>query len=129
MLPKFISSPVQSAHGNASHEPHVLPLKVYFGIFGSLLVLTVVTVLVSHLGLPPTLSIIVALSVALVKASLVAGYFMHLKYEDRFYSFILIASLFFIGLFFFFLLTDLSFRGAVIPEQSDFLLEKYEPSK
>ena len=122
-----VKSQSSGSTSTGSHEPHVLPLKVYFTVFGILLFLTLLTVAVSHLGLPPIPSLIVALGVALIKASLVAGYFMHLKYDNRFYSFILVTALFFIGLFFFFLLSDLSFRDTVIPDQANFLLEKYEP--
>ena len=52
---------------------------VYILVFVSLMVLTVVTVAVSYLHLPVTAAIAVALVVATVKGSLVAGYFMHLS--------------------------------------------------
>jgi cytochrome c oxidase subunit 4 len=50
-------------------------------VFGALLVLTVATVGVSYLRLPETPAVIVGISIALVKAALVAMYFMHLKGE------------------------------------------------
>ena len=58
-------------------------LRVYVMVFVALAVLTVVTVAISYLHLPTALAISVAMVVATVKASLVAGYFMHLLSEER----------------------------------------------
>jgi cytochrome c oxidase subunit 4 len=69
------------AHADLGHE-HVTPLSVYFGIFGALMVLTIITVAVAWLDLG-TLNVGVALVVAVVKANLVVLYFMHLKYSSK----------------------------------------------
>ncbi len=58
-------------------------LRVYVMVFVALAVLTVVTVAISYLRLPSALAISVAMVVATVKASLVAGYFMHLLSEKK----------------------------------------------
>ena len=58
-------------------------LRVYVMVFVALAVLTVVTVAISYLQLPTALAISVAMVVATVKASLVAGYFMHLLTEQK----------------------------------------------
>jgi cytochrome c oxidase subunit 4 len=58
-------------------------LKVYVMVFVALAVLTVVTVAISYIHLPTATAIAVAMVVATVKASLVAGYFMHLLSEER----------------------------------------------
>lgn len=63
-----------------SHAPNI---KLYLGIFAALLVLTVTTVLASYLELPRAPAILLGLSIATVKASLVAAFFMHLKGERR----------------------------------------------
>lgn len=60
------------------HHPNV---KAYLLVFAALMVLTVVTVLVSYVHLPPALAILAGLAIATVKASLVAAFFMHLKGE------------------------------------------------
>ncbi len=52
-------------------------------VFGSLAVLTVVTVVVGYLELPFVPALIVALLIATVKAGLVAAYFMHLVSEEQ----------------------------------------------
>jgi cytochrome c oxidase subunit IV len=60
--------------------------KSYLKIFGSLFVLTVVEVAVAQIGLSYGLLVVLLVVLALVKAGLVAVYFMHLKYESRFLS-------------------------------------------
>jgi cytochrome c oxidase subunit 4 len=110
-----------AAHaGGHGEEPHVLPLSTYFAVFGALLVLTVLTVVVSVIGLPQPAAIIVAMIVAIIKASFVVLWFMHLKFDDRFYSLIFVISLFFLALFFVFTSMDVLSRGQVNPEESSF---------
>jgi cytochrome c oxidase subunit 4 len=58
-------------------------VKVYIIVFVALMALTLITVAVSYLHLPPAMAITVALFVAAVKGSLVACYFMHLISEKR----------------------------------------------
>jgi cytochrome c oxidase subunit 4 len=58
-------------------------LRVYVMVFVALAVLTVITVGISYLQLPTALAITVAMVVATVKATLVAGYFMHLLSEEK----------------------------------------------
>ena len=61
---------------------HPIPLRVYYTVFGTLLLLTGVTVGVSLVDLGP-LSTVVALAIAATKASLVILYFMHVRYSPR----------------------------------------------
>ncbi len=65
-------------------------LRVYVMVFVALAVLTVVTVAISYLDLPTALAISVAMVVATVKASLVAGYFMHLLSEKKVILYLLV---------------------------------------
>ena len=67
-------------------------LRVYLTVFIALMVLTVVTVAISYLHLATPYAITVAMIVATVKASLVAGYFMHLVSEQRVIHWVLILS-------------------------------------
>lgn len=69
-------------------------VKIYITVFAVLAVLTVFTVAVSYLHLPILPAIILALFIATVKGSLVAGYFMHLISERRLIYAILIFTLF-----------------------------------
>ncbi len=69
---------------NQSEAAHVRQhVRVYLMVFAALAVLTVVTVGISYLHLPTTHAIAVAITVATVKASLVALYFMHLISEEK----------------------------------------------
>ena len=83
---------------NAEHKEHILPLKIYLSVAGALFILTLVTVSVSYVDLGGW-NIVVALAVASFKASLVALFFMHLKYDNKIHMFILLASIFFVAVF------------------------------
>ena len=63
-------------------KEHDSGIRTYIAVWAALVVLTAVTVAVSyvHLGM---MNVVVALLVASVKASLVALFFMHLRYENR----------------------------------------------
>ena len=65
----------------------------YFLIFGVLVVLTIVTVLVARVNLGAAGNLMVALAIAMAKASCVAVYFMHLKFEGKLISIILFVPL------------------------------------
>ena len=58
-------------------------LKIYINVFVALLLLTFVTVGASYIHFGGKGNIAVALVIALIKAGLVAGFFMHLKSERR----------------------------------------------
>src|SRR5688572_4623163 len=64
----------------ADIDKHV---RVYIIVFVALMALTIITVAVSYLDLPPAMAIALALFVATIKGSLVACYFMHLISEKR----------------------------------------------
>jgi caa(3)-type oxidase subunit IV len=55
----------------------------YVGVFGVLAVLTVIELLVTYLPVP---RILVLIPLAILKASLVALYYMHLKIDRRVFS-------------------------------------------
>ncbi len=66
--------------------PHVLPIRLYLGIFGALLALTALTVAVAFVDLGGFLNFMnlaAALGIAAVKSILVILFFMHLKYSSR----------------------------------------------
>ena len=53
------------------------------GVFWGLLILTVAEVVVVYLAIPRVLMIIILVMMALVKAGMVAAYFMHLRFERK----------------------------------------------
>ena len=84
-------------------------------VFGALAFLTIVTVAVSYLGLGVGSAVVLALSIATVKASLVALFFMHLKGEVRWIFWaLLLTAVFFIFLMFIPLSTFADHIGAPI---------------
>jgi len=97
-----------------THTPHVLPLKIYFSVAGALFILTVITVMVSYYDFG-SFNLLIAMVVATVKATLVALYFMHLKYDDKLYLTMLIMSLVFLSLFIGITMLDTMFRGLIDP--------------
>ncbi len=94
------------------HHHHVLPVKTTLAIGASLLFLTAVTVWIAHIDLG-RLNFVVAMAVATVKASLVALFFMNLKYDRAENGMIFITSFLFLAIFIVLTSTDLFFRGDV----------------
>jgi cytochrome c oxidase subunit IV len=96
-------------HADLGHD-HVTPLAVYFGIFGLLMVLTAITVGVAWVDLG-TLNILVALAVAVVKATFVVLYFMHLKYSSKLTWIVLASGLFWMAILLGLMMADYATRG------------------
>jgi cytochrome c oxidase subunit IV len=96
-------------HADLGHD-HVTPLSVYFGIFGALMVLTAITVAVAWVDLG-SLNILVALGVAVLKATLVVLYFMHLKYSSKLTWIVVGAGVFWLFILLAMLMGDYATRG------------------
>ena len=87
-------------------------VRKYIMVFVALMGLTIVTVAVSYLHLDITSAVIVALFIATVKGSLVAGYFMHLLNEKKLiYWALLLTLVFFIVLM---VLPTSGYQGRVV---------------
>ena len=86
-----------SSHSE-SHQPHILPLQVYINVFIALLAFTTITVTVSYLDFG-AYNLLVAMIVAVIKAGLVALYFMHLRYDNKLYMVAFLLSIFLLGVF------------------------------
>ena len=89
---------------------HVSPKKVYYTIFGLLMVLTAITVTVAFLPLG-RLNFPVALSIAILKATLVVLFFMHVKYSSALTKLICGTAFFFLLVLFGLTLSDYMSRG------------------
>ena len=73
-------------------------VRAYLLVFGALLFLTIVTVCISYLHLNLIGAVTVALFIAVVKASLVACFFMHLISEKKMVYIVLIfTAIFFLS--------------------------------
>ncbi len=72
---------------------HIVPKSTYYAIFTALMVGTALTVAAAFVDLGP-LNFLVAMAIAVTKASLVVIFFMHVKYGPRLVWLIVIASIF-----------------------------------
>ncbi len=92
------------------HEEHGSP-KLYAIILGALLFLTFITVAASRLDVGSNMiNVIIAMGIATLKASLVALFFMHLRWDKAINQIIFCSSLFFLGLFLITCYTDVQSR-------------------
>jgi cytochrome c oxidase subunit 4 len=84
---------------------HIIPAKIYFGIWAALMVGTLITVLASFAELGP-FNIVVALLIASIKGTLVVLFFMHLRYSPKLTMVVVVASVFWLGIMFALTMTD-----------------------
>jgi cytochrome c oxidase subunit 4 len=63
-------------------KDHIVPVRTYVVIFLALIVLTWVTTAIAFIDLGP-FNVYVALTIAVIKATLVVLFFMHVKYSER----------------------------------------------
>ncbi len=96
-----------SEQSNEGHHGvgHVVPVRILAITAAILLVLTVITVWVASYDFGPA-NIWVALAIAAIKGSLVALFFMHLRWDRPFNGLVFILSLSFVALFISFAMTD-----------------------
>jgi cytochrome c oxidase subunit 4 len=97
--------PVPSSAGT-----HVVPLPIYFAVFAALLVFTALTTSIAFVDLG-RLNVFVALTIAVVKASLVMLYFMHLRYSSRLTAVFVAIAFFWLGVMIVLTMSDIVSRG------------------
>ncbi len=100
-----MNDPASSSAASPGHGTHVMPPSVLLGTAAALMVLTVATVATSRIDLGQW-NVVLALSIACTKAALVALFFMHLKYENRFQAVVLVSAALFAVLFVAFVVFD-----------------------
>jgi len=95
----------QSDHGRTGGQPsssrfdvHTVPLWLLSAVFLALIGLTVVTVAVTKVDLGKA-NLWIAMLIAGVKATLVALYFMHLRWDKVFHGFLFLGAIAFVVLF------------------------------
>jgi cytochrome c oxidase subunit IV len=89
---------------------HIAPVKSYVMVFGTLMVLTTVTVLAAFTSLG-TLNFPIAIGIAITKATVVILFFMHVKYSSKLTKFVVASCLFFLACLFGLTFTDYLSRG------------------
>ncbi|HRP63566.1 MAG TPA: cytochrome C oxidase subunit IV family protein [Phycisphaerales bacterium] len=108
---------------------HIVSPKILIANTIALLVLTVITVAVAKIDFMEynihELNMIVALGVAVVKASLVCLFFMHLYWDRPFNGFVLVGSIAFVALFMVLAMMDTSeYRSDIVPGDSRGVVER-----
>ena len=93
-----------------NHAVHIVPLWIYFSVFGALMVGTALTVGAAYIDLGH-FNIVLALFIACIKASLVVLFFMHVYYSSRLTKTIVLVGFATLLIMFFFTGTDLIARG------------------
>ena len=96
---------------------HISPIGVLVGVFGLLIFFTVLTVAVTYVDLGPA-NIWIALGIAVIKATLVGLYFMHLRYDSPFNGLIMFAAFLFLAVFI----------GIALMDTGEYLPSKHPPS-
>jgi cytochrome c oxidase subunit 4 len=94
------STPQTASQGHEPEEPHGVTVPAphhhvnYIAVFGTLVVLTIVTVAATFIPTDSELvKVLIALLIASIKAACVAFFFMHLKFEGKLIYLILIVPL------------------------------------
>ena len=89
---------------------HIAPRSLYFAIFAALMVLTAMTIGVTYVDLGPA-NLLVAMCIAITKATLVVLFFMHVRWSSRLVHVTVITSLVFLGFLAVFTFADYLTRG------------------
>ena len=100
-------------HSGAQH--HIVSIPLYLMVFGVLIVGTILTVLVAFVDLDHIFAganTLVALTIAFVKMTFVALWFMHVKYSSRLIWLTALAGFFWLAIMFAFTMQDYLTRGA-----------------
>ena len=106
---------------------HPVSVKFMVGILGALLFLTFLTVGVSYFDIGRSGNLFVALFIATAKASIVALFFMHLRWDKPFNAVILIASFAFLLLFIAFVVLDSGeYQHELIPMDKPYQTDQFE---
>ena len=85
---------------------HIVSLKIYLSIFLALLAGTALTVWAGLHDFPGQLNVIIALTIAVIKATLVVLYFMHVRYSSRLIWVVFMSALFWLAILFALTLSD-----------------------
>jgi len=85
---------------------HIVQPRIYLVIFLALMLGTGLTVLAAFSDFPGPLNAIVALTIAVVKATLVILYFMHVRYSPRLIWLVIGSALFWLAIMFALTISD-----------------------
>jgi cytochrome c oxidase subunit 4 len=106
------TEPIIHEESDADHEPH--SSGIYVRTLIALLILTAITVGASYIDFGSG-NIVIALFIASIKATLVALFFMHLRYDKPVNGVIAGAGFLFLGIFLMFCTLDFGTRDGLKP--------------
>ena len=89
---------------------HIVTKRQYAYVFGILMILTLVTTWAGLVDLG-RLNVVVALAIAVIKASLVVLFFMHIYWSTKLNRVVVVAGFAWLGLLLWLTLTDFISRG------------------
>ena len=110
----------ESAHHGGDSPHHLTPLPVYFGVWLALLVGTGLTIGAAFIDLG-FVNVPLMIGIACVKSALVALFFMHLLYDEKFNLIVFLGGIGFVIIFFAFTLMDPLTRGWVNERERDMI--------
>jgi cytochrome c oxidase subunit 4 len=87
---------------------HVASVKTLVGTGGTLLMLTILTVLATRIDFGANINLAIAMVIAVTKATLVILFFMHLRYDRLFHTVVFVSAICAASLFVGFTLMDSS---------------------
>ncbi len=99
-----------SAHDPAQDEAiHEVPYSTYINVWLLLMVLTGVTIGAALLDMKQ-MAVFVAILIATIKSTLVVLYFMHVRYENRLFTYMIVATFATYAIFLILTFADYGFR-------------------
>ncbi|MBW3621814.1 MAG: cytochrome C oxidase subunit IV family protein [Armatimonadetes bacterium] len=94
---------------------HIVPVSTYLVVFAALMVLLILTLGAAMVDLPGPGNIIVAVTIAMIKALIVVLYFMHVRYSSRLVQVFAGAAFFWLLILFALTMADYATRGWTEP--------------
>jgi cytochrome c oxidase subunit 4 len=94
---------------------HISSAKFLWGVGTALFILTFITVAVTWINIPEPWNVVLAIFIAVVKATIVALFFMNLWWDSKFNIMLLVTSIIFFLLMIGITLLDTLYRSDPIP--------------
>jgi cytochrome c oxidase subunit 4 len=92
-----------------SEKTHIIPYRTFLYVLALLITLTLTSVAITQIYLG-TLTVVLALLIAAVKSSFVLRIFMHLKFENKLFTFLVIAVVMILSVVIFITFLDYLYR-------------------
>ncbi len=99
----------------SEHHHHISSAKLLWTVGAALFFLTLLTVGITYIHIPEPWNIVVAVGIAVIKATIVAAFFMNLYWDTKFNVMILVMSVVFFFLLIGITLLDTLYRNDPVP--------------